>query len=216
MGADQASPPANGIHNSLLAHLIEKRRKTRFEFPWDVNVPPHLDEAVDDAKHFSVLARGATLQYYHWLIEARRAEGWDTPDADIGGWFEIWWGQGRPQLLDWKEGEFLRRRHKDVRHLRNDASFLRQWLQNCREAKSASKFMTDSDVRKLIVGRENVCKPNKARLTHKKHLENWKRVPRESESPYQLNFRASIGSLFVRRIVTGLESAAPGGKASAL
>jgi hypothetical protein len=215
LGEDHASPPASGIDKSLLAHLIEKRRKTAFEFPWDVNVPRHLDEAVDDARHFSALARGATLQYYHWLTDARRSEGWSAPDSDLRGWFETWWRLGRPQLLEWKEDEFLTRRDKDVRTVRNDATFLKTWLQECRAATSAPEFLADSGVRKLIVDRENVCKPKKARLTYKKHLENWKRVPRESASPYQLNFRAPIGSMFVQSIVRGLESPAVGGKARA-
>ena len=206
LGPDKASPPLNGIHKSLLAHLIEKRRRTSFEFPWDVGVPSHLVESVEDAKHFSVLARGATLQYYGWLIEARRTEGWEVPDADIDGWFADWWKEGRPQLLDWSEDGFLRRRHKDVRVLRNDVSFLQQWLQHCRQAKGSKAFLTNNDVRKLIVERERVCKPTKARLTHKKHLQSWRRIPRESTSPYQLNYRAPIGSVFVKRIVAGLAS----------
>lgn len=207
-GADKASPPANGIHKSLLAHLIEKRRKTAFSYPWDVNVPPHLAEAVDDAKRFSALARGATLQYYRWLIEARRVEGWEIPVADIEGWFADWWKEGRPLLLDWSEDGFLRRRHKDVRVLRNDASFLQQWLRQCRAAKSANTFLANSEVRNLIVERERVCKPKKARLVHKKHLQSWKRIPRELESPYQLDFRAHIGSVIVQRIVAGLAGGA--------
>ena len=87
-----------GLDRSLLAFLIERRRKTSFAFPWDVKPPPHLDQVVDDAKRFSVLARGATLQYYFWLIEARRQQGWDVPGADIGSWFAQWWAEGRPQV----------------------------------------------------------------------------------------------------------------------
>jgi hypothetical protein len=212
LGADKASPPANGIHDSLLAHLIEKKRTTAFEFPWDVKVPTQLVEAVDDAKRFSVIARGATLQYYHWLIEARRAEVWDIPNVDIEGWFSAWWIDGRPLLLDWSENGFLIRRHKDVRVLRNDASFLQQWLRQCKTAKSASTFLASSEVRKLIVEREKVCKPRKARLTHKKFLQSWDQIPRELASPYQLNYRAPIGSVFVRQIVAGSARGADGNR----
>jgi hypothetical protein len=204
LGADKASPPPSGISKSLLAHLIEKRRKSTFEFPWDVSIPPHLEEAVDDAKRFSVLARGTTLQYYHWLIEARHAEGWETPDADIVGWFANWWKEGRPLLLDWSEDQFLRRRRKDVRDRRNDISFIQEWLRHCRAAKSASTFLANTEVRALIAAREKVCKPKKARLSYKKHLQSWKRIPRESVSPYQLNYRAPIGCEFARGIVKGL------------
>ena len=41
----------------------------------------NLRESVHDAKHFSVLVRGATLQYYYWLIKSRQAYQLDVPDA---------------------------------------------------------------------------------------------------------------------------------------
>jgi Family of unknown function (DUF6361) len=114
LGPDVASPPANGIHNSLLAHLIKKRRTTPFRFPWDVSAPPHLADAVADAKHLSLLARGATLQYYWWLVEARRREGWEIPQADIKRWFAEWWEEARPLLFEWNEKAFLERRQRDL------------------------------------------------------------------------------------------------------
>lgn len=205
LGKDRASPPANGIHRSLLAHLIDKRRKTGFSFPWDVKPPPHLEAAVDDAKHFSILVRGATLQYYHWLIEARRAESWEVPRASMGDWFAAWWSEGRPWLLQWDLKGFLERRKSDLRNGRNDVSFLEDWLQQCRAARSSENFLKSDEARTLIVRRESLCKPRKARLVHKKHLQTWNRVLPESHPVYQLDFRAGIGSKFVQRIVHGLE-----------
>jgi len=206
LGPDEATRPANGIHRSLLAHLIERRRKTPFDYPWDVASPAHLQEAVGDARLFSLLARGATLQYYHWLFSERRARGWATPDADISGWFDDWWVDGRPELLNWDLGAFLQRRRQDVRSHRDDARFLERWLQSCKSAQSAPGFLTDVPTRDLIVGRERSCKPKKARLADDKHLKTWKGVPRDSESIYQLNYRARIGSRFVTRIVRAMEA----------
>jgi hypothetical protein len=205
LGADGARLPTSSVRESLLAHLIKTRRKTSFDFPWDVSAPPHLVEAVEDAKNLSVLARGATLQYYRWLIEARRAEGWDAPDADIEGWFADWWREARPLLLSWGEEGFLQRRHTDLKPVRNDAAFLRQWLAHFRAARSSNGFLTNIDVRNLIAAREQVCKPTKARLAHKKYLHTWKLIPRDIGTPYQLSYRASIGSVFVTRIVAGLD-----------
>ena len=193
-----------GIERSLLASLIDRRWKKRFDFPWDVKPPQHLEQPVDDAKHFSLLARGATLQYYFWLIEERRQHGWDVPDADIEEWFAVWWKEGRPQLLDWPEDEFLVRRERDVRTARKDAAFLKDWMRHCRGARTAGSFLRDTATRDLIVERERICKPRKARLTYRKHLETWNRVLPESKRIYQLDFRTSIGAVFVQRIVAGL------------
>jgi len=204
---DTRDQRATALEKSLLASLIERRRKTSFAFPWDVKPPPHLEQSVDDAKHFSLLARGATLQYYFWLIDARRKQGWEVPDADIESWFALWWDEGRPQLLDWPEDEFLLRRARDVRPARKDATFLRDWLRHCRDARTAGSFLRDEASRALIVERERICKPRKARLTHHKHLETWNRVLPESKRIYQLDFRTSIGSVFVQRIVSGLGDA---------
>jgi len=197
------------LDRSLLAYLIERRRKTHFKFPWDVTPPPHLEQAVDDAKHFSVLARGATLQYYFWLIHARRLKGLDVPEANIEEWFSEWWDEGRSQLLSWSEDDFLARRNRDIRPSRKDAEFLKDWLRHCREARTSDSFLGDPTVQELIVARERICKPRKARLTHPKHLETWNRILPKSNRIYQLDFRTSIGSVFVRRIVEGLSGPDP-------
>ena len=193
-----------GVEKSLLASLIARRRRTTFVYPWDVKVPPHLEQSVDDAKHFSLLARGATLQYYFWLMAARRQNGWDVPSADIEGWFDVWWEDGRPQLLEWNVDEFLQRRVHDVRAARKDGAFLKDWLRHCRAAGTAASFLHDTTIRELIVDRELTVKPRKARLTHRKHLETWNRTPPESQRIYQFDFRTSIGREFVLRIVEGL------------
>jgi hypothetical protein len=206
LDVDKSSSPAHGVHRSLLAYLIDKRRKLDFTYPWDVTPPAHLKEAVDDAKHFSILARGATLQYYYWLIKARRDAGMSVPEKNMEAQFTLWWDEGRPLLLGWDEEAFLKRRVKDIRVVRNDAKFLRSWLRHCRKAKTAQGFLNESDVRDLIVERERVCKPKKARLTHPKHLQSWNRELPEFDTPYQHNFRSPIGALFVKRIVSGLES----------
>ena len=204
---DTTDQRGSGLDRSLLAYLIERRKKTSFAFPWDVKPPPHLHQAVDDAKHFSTLARGATLQYYFWLIEARRQQGWDVPGADIEGWFSKWWESGRPQLLDWPEDGFLVRRFEDVRTARKDAPFFKDWLRCCRSAKTAESFLRDVATRALIVERERICKPTKGRLTHDKHLKTWNRVLPDSNRIYQLDFRTSIGAVFVQRNVAGLADA---------
>lgn len=205
VGVDKVSPTGNGIHKSLLADLVNRRRKFGFTYPWDVTPPVHLKETVDDARHFSTLVRGITLQYYHWLIEARRRASLAVPEIDMEPRFTLWWNEGRPLLLEWDEEGFLKRRTKDLRDVRKDATFLRAWLGHCRGALTAKLFLNEPAVRQLIVERERLCKPKKARLTHPKQLQTWDRKLPDFATPYHLDFRSSIGALFVKRIVSGLE-----------
>jgi uncharacterized protein DUF6361 len=198
-----------GLEHSLLASLIRRRRMTKFEFPWDVAAPPHLVQPIDDAKHFSLFARGATLQYYFLLIKERSRQGLPVPNVDIEAQFALWWNEGRPQLVEWSEDDFLVRRLRDVRPARNDATFLKNWLRRCRGARTARSFLSNEATQQLTVARERVCKPKKARLTHPKHLETWNRALPDSTSIYQLDFRTSIGATFVTQIVAGLGDANP-------
>lgn len=195
---------SEGLERSLLASLIARRRRTTFSYPWDVKAPPHLEQAVEDARHFSLLARGATLQYYYWLLEARRQHGWEVPKADIEVWFDEWWEGGRPELREWDVELFLQRRSSDIRPARKDALFLKDWLRSCSVAKNAASFLRDTAVKQLITERERTVKPRKARLTHAKHLETWNRSLPASSRIHQLDFRTSIGRVFVLRIVEGL------------
>ncbi len=204
LGVDGAVRLTGGIQKSLLSHLIRTRRKAPFQYPWDVSAPSNLVEAVTDAKRFSILARGATLQYYDCLIEQRNAQGWLIPDADIHAWFGAWWEGGRSELTSWDAEGFIQRRARDLRDSRGDRTFLREWLRLCLTSKTASQLLASGEARKLIAARERLCKPRKARLTHRKHLQSWNRKLPDLQSPYQLTFRAKIGSKFVQSIVAGL------------
>jgi hypothetical protein len=183
--------------------LTRKYRKP-FHYPWDVPAPTALQVDVDDAKRFSALARGATLQYYHYLIEARRAKEWPVPKADVSGSFQAWWGEGRKLLTEWDIHGFLQRHARDMRTLRGDATFLQNWWRACCNASNALAFLGDERAHRLIVDREKACKPTKARLTYPKHLWTWNRELPGTEVAFQLNYRANIGGLFVRRILEGL------------
>jgi hypothetical protein len=197
-------PTASRVDQSLMAYLIERKRKTGFTFPWDVAAPAHLKQAIEDAQHFSIFARGATLHYYFLLIQARQQQGWTVPEADVEAWFGTWWDDGRPELLNWSEGDFLERRRPDVRPVRKDELFFHDWLGLCRNANNAKVFLRDNRTRELIIERERICKPRKARLIHPKYLETWNRKLPGSNPIYQLDFRTSIGATFVKRIVEGL------------
>lgn len=201
---DVMDPTASRVDQSLMAYLIERKRKTGFTFPWDVAAPAHLKQAIEDAQHFSIFARGATLHYYFLLIQARQQQGWTVPEADVEAWFGTWWDDGRSELLDWSEGDFLERRRPDVRPVRKDELFFHDWLGLCRNAKNAKAFLRDNRTRELIIERERICKPRKARLVHPKYLESWNRKLPGSNPIYQLDFRTSIGATFVKRIVEGL------------
>jgi hypothetical protein len=210
LGDTPSTAPIHHVHSSLLAHLIRNHHNEPFQYPWDVSAPSHLETAVEDAKRFSAFVRGATLQYYHYLVEDRRAQGWQVPDADIRGWFGQWWNDGRVLLEDWDTEGFLRRRATNIRPYRGDDAFLLGWKRQCLIGQSASAFLGNGEARRLIVERERRCKPSKARLTYLKHLRSWTRRLPDSPSQFQLTYRADKASLFVRRVAQGLESATKG------
>jgi hypothetical protein len=197
----------DGIKNSLLAHLIRQRRKARFWFPWDVSGPKVLEQAIDDAKHLSALVQGAMLQYYWWLIRGREEMGLDLPGVDVEGAFAFWWENGRPLVVDpdYSWDAFIQRRARDLRVQRRDAWFLAEWTGHCHSARRPASFLSDGGVRTLIVDRERLCKPGKARLTHDKHLKTWGLgfTLKQGEA-FSLNYRSPIGYNFVARIVAGL------------
>jgi hypothetical protein len=208
LGVDKATPPPNDVHRSLLAHLISNRRKAPFAYPWDVKPPNHLADAVEHARRLSTFARGAMLQYYYWVIQGRRAEDLEVPSTDLAASFSGWWKEGRPMLLQWNTDDFLVRRQHNLRTSRSDTVFIKEWLRHCRDAKSYESFLVDEAVRRLIVNRERICKPRKARLTYPKDLRAWDRKLPKFDDAFQLDFRASIGNVFVQRIVTGLDDRA--------
>lgn len=197
---------ANFPH-SLLSHMLS-RRLVGIAWPWECpKASPELEVWLSHAKNMSLFVRGATLQYYALLIEALDRSGSRQSKDIVTPVFDRWWAVARRELKNWSTDAFVT--VPTVASAlrpgpRGDRWFIDGWLGHFIAASSAKAFLADEQARDLIRERERRVKPAKARLTHPKHLKQWK-PDRVGESVYQFNYRHNIGSRFVSEILDGME-----------
>lgn len=202
---------------SILSHLVEQRYANSFSYPWDVPYPSSLTPYVSHARCFSMLTRGATLQYFHLLQREREIRGIAKPACDLADIFARWWKATRQELAGWQVDQFLIVA-ADIDGLRrvNDAAFIKSWLKLNIEATNAHGLLENAEAHALIRHRERITRPSKSRLHHSEYLQRWKppdpaEIERMTSNPdrlrFGLDYRAWIGSTFVWDIVSGLAGA---------
>ena len=199
---------------SIISHLLKDLHPDWFNYPWDAPYPASLKTYVHHARCFSMLVRGATLQYFHLLQRERDNRGIAQSVFDLSDIFARWWKVTHRELAEWDVEEFVLvvTGLKALRRL-NDATFIRSWLKLSTEAKAAKGLLENREAHELIRLRERITRPSKSRLHHFEYLERW-RLPDDIASladepdklPFGLDYRAWIGSRFVRDIVSGLAS----------
>lgn len=202
--------------SSILSHLIEQRYANPFGYPWDVPYPASLAPYVSHARCFSMLTRGATLQYFYLLQREREKRGTPQPPYDLADLFARWWQATRQELASWEVDQFLIvAAGIDGLRRTNDAVFIKRWLKLNIEARNAQELLENADVHELIRLRERITRPSKSRLHHTEYLERWKPPVAEVEAMannpdklrFGLDYRAWIGRTFVSDIVGGLAGA---------
>lgn len=191
---------------SLLSHMLQ-HRLVGIDWPWECpKLPKGLAVWVGHARRLSLLVRGATLQYYALLIEARDKLGIEKAADVVAPIFEDWWTAAREPLNQWRTSELvtvptvasaLRPGN------RGDRWFIDGWLERCVEASSAEALLRDEKAR-TDRERERRVKPAKARLKYEKHLRQWK-PDRVGVGVYQFDYRHGIGSRFASEILDGME-----------
>lgn len=201
---------------SVLSHLLGRSRVPSFRFPWQAPHPSGLDRHVHHAERLSMLARGATLHYSHLLLLRRRARGMAEPPYDLGETFSLWWDATRRDLASWSIEEFLAIAGEMGALRRNDVAFIKSWHTLNAEAATAAAMLNSRPAQELIIHRERTTRPSKSRLQHPEYLQRWQ-PPRPAEVEgmrhdldrlrYLLDYRAPIGSTFVRDIAQGLAEA---------
>jgi hypothetical protein len=198
---------------TLLAHLLDIRHADDFAFPWDVPCPPALQSIVDHAQAFSVLAKGTTLQYYDLLIEEQRAGGVATAPFGMEKPFAEWWLSTRRMLSSWNFADFSQYIEKKVEPRIYGQKFLRDWLKLCRDTTDGASLLHNPGARQLVRERETAVRPTKHRLGQLKYLRQWK-APESLDAgwysnpkllPYLLDYRSTIGAVFVQEITAGLK-----------
>lgn len=202
---------------SILSHLLDQQHADSFGYPWGAPYPSSLTPYVSHARCFSILTRGATLQYFHLLQREREAQGIAQPAYDLGDLFARWWEATGQELANWRIDEFLvLAAGIDGLRRPNDAAFIRNWLKLSTEATSAQGLLQNIEAQGLIRNRERIARPSKSRLQHTEYLQRW--TPPETAEiasmagdadklRFALDYRAWIGSTFVRDIVSGLAGA---------
>lgn len=199
---------------SIISHLLDQLHPAGFDYPWDVPYPTELASYVSHARRFSMLVRGATLQYFHLLLRKRDASGIAKPLCDVSDVFARWWEATRKDLANWPVDEFLGVA-AGINGLRrdNDATFIRTWRKFNAEASNPREMLENPEAHELIRRRERIARPSKSRLHHAEYLQRWEPPePADLETMvndpdtlrFGLDYRAWIGSTFVRDIVGGL------------
>jgi hypothetical protein len=199
---------------SILSHLLEQQHANLFNYPWDVPYPSSLAPYVSHARYFSMLTRGATIQYFHLLQREREIRGIAKPMCDLADLFARWWEATRHELGDWQVDQFLvvANSINGIRRA-NDDVFIKSWLKLNIEAPNAQGLLENAEAHALIRQRERITRPSKSRLFHSEYLQRWKppdlaEIERIASNPdrlrFEFDYRAWIGSTFVLDIVTGL------------
>ena len=199
---------------SILSHLLDLSHAEPFSYPWEVPLPSALTPYVTHARCFSMIARGATLQYFHLLQREREARGIAKPAYDLSDIFARWWEATRQELANWQVDHFLILA-AGIHGLRrpNDTVFIRNWLKFSTESNTAHELLENGEAHALIRSRERTTRPSKSRLHHPEYLQRWKPPePADIASiagnantlQFGLDYRAWIGSTFVQDIVGGL------------
>lgn len=198
---------------SLLSYFLENLPAASFTYPWDVPHPPSLTPHVQHARCFSMLTRGATLQYFHLLQEERKLRGLDEQSCDYVDVFARWWEATRNDLADWNVVEFLNLEDLRTAIRRNDRTFIKSWHGLTVKANSPLEIWDNQESRALIRQRERIARPHKARLNHPEYLQRWKPLSSgdlaniakdDNRIRYALDYRAWIGSTFVQDIMAAL------------
>lgn len=193
--------------DSLLSHML-RHRIIGISLPWDCpKLTDGLAAWVWHASNLSLLVRGATLQYYALLMEARERLGFEKDSGVVTEIFEQWWTAAVGPLKQWRPSELatvptvasaLRQGN------RGDRWFIDGWLERCIQAATGEALLHDKQAQGLIRDRERQVKPAKARLKYEKHLRQWK-PDRIGEGIHQFDYRHGIGSRFVSEILNGME-----------
>ena len=203
---------------SIVSHLLEGRHADPFNYPWNTPYPAELELYVSHARCFSMFTRGATLQYFHLLQQERASRGIGKPTCDVRDVFSRWWEATRSNLAEWNLDEFfvLASGMDAVRRL-NDKTFIQQWTQLNIQAAGPDEMFDNAEAHSRIRERERITRPTKSRLHHPEYLQRWN-PPKQGDIDsmgtsmdtlcFGLDYRAWIGSTFVRDIMDGLAGAA--------
>jgi hypothetical protein len=196
---------------SLMGELLHVGHVGAFGGPWDPPAPQALRQDIDDARRYSLFARGATLSYNHLVTQAKhqRVAALADPDCWVPA-FEHWWEHARDELLAWELAGFARRLAVRARQLEPGAvvpstRFCARWIGLLRGAVSPGSFLAEASTATLVRNQEATNRPGRARLTQDDRLHGWQEDYNcQARWLYQLLYRAPRASMLLDDINAGL------------
>jgi hypothetical protein len=184
----------------VLGRALGAKSVEGLDYPWNVpDCAPDVARHVGHARLLSLLARGATLQYYTMLLEKKQ-----DADPRVDDAFSDWWDVAADDLKRWDLPEFFALlRHWAVGRGKRDEDFMSSWIARVTGARSARAALADAEARRVIARREDAVRNGKQRLRLKHQLEAWS-LPNDFGSTYYMNYRHRVGRQFAIDIVDGL------------
>lgn len=184
---------------SLLAHCLGQRFASPPAWPWKCAASGELAVIISHARALSTFARGATLLYFHMLLE-KRGQKDELPALEAA--LTRWYRRGASVLRAWRIDAFpIDLRSQD--RWEADVAFLRGWTTRCLEAGSARALLRDDAARALVVKRDSAR--TRSRFRDRQLLRSWdpKAALREArrKAPYRFSYRHGIGQRIVSDIL---------------
>lgn len=195
-------------HENLVTRMVSLGRQhgasslADIEYPWDIPCgEPNIVAVLDHARRLSLVARGATLQYYRMLTEQKKDDDTRVEDA-----FFDWWEQSKADLASWDVQGFFRLMTKwQAGRGAKDREFIVSWIEQTQTAKTGRGALADRVARLALARREDYVRPGKQRLRIRHQLDSWKLPDGFSAGLYQMDYRHPVGRRIARDIVEGLE-----------
>lgn len=205
---DLAARFTKRFKSSLFVHLLEGGRWD-VPYPWAAPKPDaKLATYLHHAEALSLLARGATIQYHALVLDARERASLEMPELHIESPFEAWWDAARRKLRDWDPRDLatLPAVAEGLRPgERGDVAFFTGWLGRLSACGSPKAMLGDAVARELVRRRELDVKPTKARLKHRRHLEQWA-APKLGTEIHGIEYRHGIGTSVLREVLEAVGS----------
>jgi uncharacterized protein DUF6361 len=200
-----------GDQENLVTRMVSLGRQhgasslADIEYPWNIpGCQAVMVTVLDHARRLSLLARGATLQYYGMLIEKR-----NDADPGVEDAFVAWWEQANADLASWDLQSFFRLMTQwEAGRGSRDREFITSWIERSLAARAGRTALTDRAARLIVGRREDYVRPGKQRLRVKHQLESWKLPDGFSSGLYQMDYRHRVGRQIAMDIVEGLERGA--------
>ena len=195
---------------SLMGHLVDKREEASFGQAWDApSKPKELRRYVDDARRYSLFARGATLHYNHLVTRTKHERVATVADADC--WvpaFEHWWDRARADLAGWDLAAYKERLIVCSARIESSVPsivFCGKWLERLLATDSSEAFLADRAARNIVRAQEADNKQSRARLIYTDRLHGWAETEGANNRwPYHLHYRAPRACMVLNDIVAGL------------